>query len=135
LDIPDGALNADVTEDEEHSGSSDDSSYTSSNEDDGEEDLRPPSPFQVDEIPGFESSASPAKQRRVAITNPLREVFPLTTFTREEIMAVFTSLKVRHKVSDALLLEIFGSLNRMLDKFSVQRPLPTTRYAVTRSVL
>jgi hypothetical protein len=109
--------------------SSDDST---DDDDDGDEDVTEPAPPQPDPIPGFDSSASPEKRPRNALRNPLRQTFPATNFTREEIIAVFSSLKVRHKVADALLLEIFGILNRMLDSFSNQRPLPTTRYAVTR---
>lgn len=82
----------------------------------------------------FDSATSPVKSTAVLPRHPLRQTLPLVNFTRDEIIATFASLKIRHNVSDNVLLEIFTILNRMVDKFCNQQPLPTTRYGVQRFV-
>jgi hypothetical protein len=114
---------------ERDSETSDESS--AEDEDDGEE-YDTLLPIEPDEDPGFDSAMSPTKIQRLSTYDPLRRNMPFTNFTREEVIAVFASLKIRHKVSDEVLLEIFRILNKMLDKFSNLTPLPTTRYAVSR---
>jgi hypothetical protein len=85
--------------------------------------------------PGFEDDAEPIRNYNVpSSSRELRLTYPLTNFNRDEIIAAFSSLKIRYSVSDKILLEIFQILNCMRDPFSSQRPLPETRYAVTRCV-
>jgi hypothetical protein len=83
--------------------------------------------------PRFDSYEDPTWNRDVeAVRSELRLRYPLTNFTRQEIIAAFASLKIRYSVSDNVLLEIYHILNCMRDKISMQKPLPETRYAVTR---
>jgi hypothetical protein len=90
---------------------------------------------ELDDEAGFDTYDEPTRNHEnTTLSRPLRLTYPLTNFKREEIIAAFSSLKIRYSVSDNILLEIFHILNRMRDPFTSQRPLPETRYAVTRYV-
>lgn len=83
---------------------------------------------------GFLSAASPQRSSRIDRQNVVtRCPYPLTKYTRGEIISTFTAMKIRCNLPDSVLFEIMHILNSIRDaEFSQQPALPRSRHGVTR---